>query len=896
MTDEASYRQAAHGVDKMRLLTEDELLQRSRHLIDELSAGPRGGIFSLLAVCANETLTFKQGIPYCKLERMLDWRELTLALGQDLFTCAGLAAKDVQGHCESRSFLWPAIILTDHPDLQLLLSQGISENHYHLNGSTQIFALTWSFLMNHPTQIKPYFNHQRFESDLHPWLSSGERNNRFSWYELISIAAFIRAALFSWLMGLWSQERVLKEYLTFYYNKSERSRTLFARIESLRLSYGLRLLQRGEKRVRLDYAITQEFIPSDLEKSPFRLLAGERAFLYRCFVRGFREECAKPLGDMLYLYLLIKARFRSELIQTNGRHGFRNFADYQDRKALLWGDRDEYWEESYRLSIGAAFSQREHQEPNLRSLELRIMPMNDANALKRNVWSIDQSAEALLESMRPESAQPVTCPHGKSVWLQRQEKASLQAPYFYVLHFAKNPLLRLGSGHGRPYLPRRPRNADVRRAVEQQARGTARALGYSSYLCSRIRGIDACNHEIGCRPETFATAFRYLRGFCPKIIRDTTAPRYWPRLSATYHAGEDFLDIADGLRAIDEAVCFLNLERGDRLGHALALGVSPAQYYRVKGGTVAMPAQDLLDNLTWLLFRSLEWGVKMPDQQRALLEQLAEQLLRNIYDDSCEDASARYDFTLRDYYQSWQLRGDDPHLYENVYLQTAQEFLRHVDHHYRNVYSDYRRAMLDDRLKEYTWLEEHSEMQKWLNPREDEATTDLRASRKLQLLLHRYHFGMRERYRGQRIEFFNVDQAYWTLMESMQNKMMEKLMRKDIAIECNPSSNHLIGTFDRYELHPIFRFNSFNLPESVYPSQTNQMKVSVNTDDLGVFDTSLENEYGLLWSCLQLHRDEENRPLIDDDTISIYLDHLREMSNSIVFPKSISSLQNRSHT
>lgn len=41
----------------------------------------------------------------------------------------------------------------------------------------------------------------------------------------------------------------------------------------------------------------------------------------------------------------------------------------------------------------------------------------------------------------------------------------------------------------------------------------------------------------------------------------------------TYHTGEDFLDIVDGLRAIDEAMLFLQMEKGERLGHAMALGV-----------------------------------------------------------------------------------------------------------------------------------------------------------------------------------------------------------------------------------------------------------------------------------------------------------------------------------
>ena len=63
----------------------------------------------------------------------------------------------------------------------------------------------------------------------------------------------------------------------------------------------------------------------------------------------------------------------------------------------------------------------------------------------------------------------------------------------------------------------------------------------------------------------FAHAFRYLREF--------------GGLGRTYHVGEDFYDLIDGLRAIDEAITFFELGKNDRLGHALALGVNPYDYY-----------------------------------------------------------------------------------------------------------------------------------------------------------------------------------------------------------------------------------------------------------------------------------------------------------------------------
>lgn len=59
-------------------------------------------------------------------------------------------------------------------------------------------------------------------------------------------------------------------------------------------------------------------------------------------------------------------------------------------------------------------------------------------------------------------------------------------------------------------------------------------------------------------------------------INDEWSGRISPiRLGRTIHVGEDFLDPVTGLREISEAIEHLGLTRGDRLGHALALGLNP---------------------------------------------------------------------------------------------------------------------------------------------------------------------------------------------------------------------------------------------------------------------------------------------------------------------------------
>ena len=898
---EACYCHCARTLPVNLRRTEDEIQQRFREFEFFMNHAPRGGIFSFLVEYSNHILRFQNAQPQCRQEHILEWRERTLALGQDLFTCAGLAARDLREHSTTYHFSWPSAIQTDNLSLRRMLARGMSENHFHLNGSTQIFPLAWCFLMNHPASARSYFNQKEFRENLTASASLGVRDNKNDWTDRIYDAAWIRAYLFRFITQR-SLENPIDNDFEVFHSALGRHTTLTRGISSLRFQSAK--LKQNQGMFCLDYAITEEVVANNHGAN--RLLSGERSFLYHCFLRCFAGTFTAQQMDLFYLYLLIKLRFREELIQVNGRKGFRNFSDYQDRKSMLWGDRPEYWEESYRLSLASTLSRSEPEERFVRSLEMRINHKTDPHSLLTQIRSIDLSAEYdLMECKESEDSEEDKEKNVDRLLRMKQDclmNAQERASYFYTLHFIKKQLIPV-TNQSNTYI-RSPRNADVRREVEEQAKATGYALDRYSYLCSRIRGIDAASHEIGCRPETFAVAFRYLRNYCPVSPR-TPQPRYWPYLNITYHAGEDFLDLTDGLRAIDEAICFINLERGDRLGHALALGTNPEQYYRIKDYRVYMPAQDLLDNLVWLLFRSLEWNVTISTSLRSSLHEQANQLLHRIYGELKVDerfGSTQY-MTLDDYYRSWKLRGDDPSIYREAFLNPDQfpSYLNSLRNEHWSSCGSYDRAKLDEQLWEYSQSGESAELRNWLlEPSQTDQplsrtapSEDARYMEKIQYLLYQYHYGVQERLNGQKIVSFGASPEYVELVRAMQNRMMELIMIKGISIECNPSSNKLIGTFDKYEHHPIFRFNSFSLSLPEYQDWQVRLNVSVNTDDMGVFDTSLENEYALLYGCLQDRKKADGSQQIDNASILDYLNHLRRMGNDMVFPKAVSQRQRR---
>lgn len=158
----------------------------------------------------------------------------------------------------------------------------------------------------------------------------------------------------------------------------------------------------------------------------------------------------------------------------------------------------------------------------------------------------------------------------------RFQDDNYKSEVIYVLHFPKIK--------DKGFCPGASRNQNARIATMKQARSITALLEKETGLNGKIRGIDACSNKLYCRPEVFAQVFRYLTDLefisGGNIHAGRERNEHRCKLHATYHVGEDFLDIADGLRAIDEAVLFCGLRRGSRIGHALALGIDPYKYYK----------------------------------------------------------------------------------------------------------------------------------------------------------------------------------------------------------------------------------------------------------------------------------------------------------------------------
>lgn len=781
-------------------------------------------IFRLLIKASMKLLKMDGDEIECRFEQMLRWRELSFLFGQDIFTCAYLAVCDIERGVTTKCFSWLPIIKSDDDRLHNILEKGIADNHFHLAGSTRVFDLNWVSLMNridHRLHDFKKLNHTMQEYCTDPICDPEKRED---FYAECQRAALYRVYLFSVMKKdqfLCERLKVLLDAL----KRGARPEEFVAEIQDAvvlaKNLYGARY----EENV-LDYALEMNMVDDNTNEC--RLLAGERKFLYDCFRCVMSDSFNDEQKNLFYSYLVIRTDFRGELVQTNKRIGFANFSDYQDRKEYFIEGKRPYEDELVRLALNESLRKR-----NMVSLEARICPKNSASELFRTLKYYERIVKGKnwTEGKREDEE------------LKDEAGRSAYGKLIYVLHFPKLPDQKFVSGV--------PRNDNVRRKYAHQAKSIVSLMEKQKDINEHIKGIDACASELHCRPEAFGQIFRYLLDAIVICQEDWKRPGYAEskkaNLHATYHAGEDFYDIVDGLRAIDEAILFCGLKRGSRLGHALALGIMPEKYYKFKDCNLVLPKQVLLDDIAWLICKAGEYGCQIEDSLKAELEAKFYNLYDEIFGDSMDEDVFVSTF---DYYQSWKLRGDNPKPY-------------------RLEMEAFKKEVLNIEIERFDRY--------WFN---DRISNDLRKNVKYKKLFFTYHYSEQVRKRGNEIAVFKADGNYSNLVRQIQDCMIRQLVQQGIGIETNPSSNYLIGTIEKYEDHPIIRFNARKL-KVVMPNTS--LCVSLNTDDQGVFDTLLENEYALMALALKKAKDGDSALKYDVEGIYEWIDYVRKMGLEQIF-------------
>lgn len=346
----------------------------------------------------------------------------------------------------------------------------------------------------------------------------------------------------------------------------------------------------------------------------------------------------------------------------------------------------------------------------------------------------------------------------------------------------------------------------------------------SADLRALIRGFDVAGNENEIPIEIFAPALRVLRASKHECQSKIETRLRQPFL--TVHAGEDYNHLLTGLRAIDETVLFCDFKPGDRLGHALALGVNVYDWAK-KQTRIYLTAEQHLDNLVWCYHQGLELIQICPDFHSTLsiIENKISRWASYIYDDINCTPSVLFD--------AWKLRRNCPSMIDLPSQFSGTEWeIWMPDSTY---ISDHKNSIVVKIWERYLNKNIKSLSRKNLRS-SDIVTINFRTSCN-QL--------------GKLSE--NMTSSELKLIHAIQDLLIERYSKRQITIEACPTSNIFIGRFEKYVEHPIFRWNPpvkdwiksgerFN----VFGIRNGSINVCINTDDAGIMPTTIENEHRIL--------------------------------------------------
>ena len=302
-----------------------------------------------------------------------------------------------------------------------------------------------------------------------------------------------------------------------------------------------------------------------------------------------------------------------------------------------------------------------------------------------------------------------------------------------------------------------------------------------------MHGYDAASNELDAGPEVFAPLFKRLR----------KAGNH----NFTFHAGEDYVHLLSGIRAVYEAVHFLDLKTGNRIGHGTAVGICPKLWRERLGNTVVMKQSDRLDDLVFarrLLMMKGEHHQVLP-----VVESKIRVLSAKVYGKAVDPEIL---------YRAWELRYFDPIL--------AFELKR-----------DHQSYLREGMIKEIKDIEKLK--------KEDPDAFAILAS------YHGLGEGFDKLKEAEKLIEINSDDPEEAALNSkvirvLQKVVLAEIRKRHIAIESLPTSNLRISFYKSFAEHHIFNWLGVgDEPDMDVP-------VVLGSDDPGIFSTNLRNEYAHL--------------------------------------------------
>lgn len=366
---------------------------------------------------------------------------------------------------------------------------------------------------------------------------------------------------------------------------------------------------------RIDSLQLQPHIPISIESNDISLYS--EALLLILSMQHLHASNTQYFANAFHLYLLFRGQFINLLVQQANQWGFDQF------NKISGNNLREYTEKRF----SKRFKQLEGMYgEDLSCLEARIAPKKTTMECFKLLRTIINEYEKYAFKNHQDTAL------NKAVLSSERAIKKKRMNMTLVFHFIKK----------RDAIPKEfsivaPRFYSLRKTLKRQSSSIIFLRKSFQWIREYLCGIDAAGNELHTPPEVFAPTYRYLRN--NGIVH------------FTYHAGEDFYHLLSGMRALFETMEYLDLQPGDRIGHATAIGIQPALWRARAGATSYLPMGEWLDNMIFVF--SLLSEVDGMSEYVIKAEREALEYAHRIFDTDAPLTAS----TLQEF---WRLRWQDP--------------------------------------------------------------------------------------------------------------------------------------------------------------------------------------------------------------------------------------------
>jgi adenosine deaminase len=690
---------------------------------------------------------------------------------------------------------------------EMIEKEGLFELHMHLNGTTEIDTI-WQDALNQPHRF--YVN-----------LKRGIRNPAVQ--EQYLQIGYQPEQMFSDLL-LAKKLRFVMIRAIFPRSFPDDYNSFISWQQPLTMANARRMISRqfqGDEPA--PYSHNGERHPIEIVRPDLGRLsetAREAAFLIVAFnYLELSQDDAFAL--CLHTYLLVLNRFNKIVVQQCDQKGFDQF------QKITLNEQRRLSEESYYKR----FKQLEGMyREYLQYLEGRFVPWNTYNLLKKILCDFERydwesRNESIRERMKDREAfreqerALVTSSYSGRVDAIPSQYLRREMQFKLVAHFIKTRDSAATSLEGEKSLW--CRHLVLRKENAMSARTLMTLCSKDRRLEKYVNGADAAANEMHTPPEVYAPVFRMLRR------------KGWRNF--TFHVGEDFVHVVSGIRAIYEALVFLDLRDKNRIGHATAIGISPDLWLSRMRTKINIDKGEWLDNLAFAYNLISKDGVHVG--QHARIREEMNWLFQEIYLKTMPD--------IHTYIDSWRMRCLDP--------LKAFDFERRLE------------SLDNAELVEWNECERARRGKQQFGF--DEATFDenkLWSKRKIKLngdgealafnLFRRYHsLDVMKRY----TEKIEVDADFFPreVLVYLQKKVLAEVKRRCVAIETMPTSNVRISFYNDCREHHLFRWLGLSCDKNHTPAdeeldRDTRPDICIASDDPGIFATNLRNEYAHVYNTL----------------------------------------------